>query len=323
MKKLPPLKFIPQPKDRIWGGDNLKKKLGKPFLGNNVGESWEISTIKNSVSIVSDGILKGEKLDKLIIDYKYRLIGKSVFKKFGYIFPLLIKYIDAKHDLSVQLHPNDSIAKKYHNSNGKLEMWYIIKSSPEAKISVGFKENITREKYLTYLKNNSLEKILHFKKVKPCEAFLINPGVVHSIGKNILLAEIQQASDITYRIYDYGRKDKIGNERELHTDFANRSIKLEKDENYYLKYKPKKNTSVTLAKTKKFVTKLILVNGEINLNLKKIDSFSIVMCLDGELLYHETNSKKKLSLGETLFLPAEIELIKIKGKRTKILHIHM
>ena len=305
MKKLPPLKFIPQPKERIWGGDNLKNKLKKPFLGNNIGESWEISTIKNSVSIVSEGILKGEKLDKLIIDYKYRLIGKSIFKKFGYEFPLLIKFIDAKQDLSVQLHPNDSIAKKYHKSNGKLEMWYIIKSRPDSKISVGFRENLTREKYLAYLKKNNLKKILNYKKVKPYDAFLINPGVVHSIGKNILLAEIQQASDITYRIYDYGRKDQMGNERELHTDLAN------------------KNKSVTLTNTEKFITKFIIVDGGIILKLKKIDSFSILMSLEGEILYYEAKIKKKLHFGETLFLPAEIELIKLKGKKTKILHIHM
>ena len=323
MKKLPPIKFIPQPKERIWGGDNLKNKLKKPFLGNNIGESWEISTIKNSVSIVSDGILKGEKLDKLIIDYEYRLIGKSIFEKFGYEFPLLIKFIDAKQDLSVQLHPDDSIAKKYHKSNGKLEMWFIIKSTPDSKISVGFKENITREKYLACLKKNNLEKILNFKKVKPYDAFLINPGVVHSIGKNILLAEIQQASDITYRIYDYGRKDQLGNERELHTNLANRAIKLENDENYFVKYKLKKNKSVTLTNTEKFITKLIIVDGEIILNLKKIDSFSILMCLEGEILYFETKIKKNLHFGETLFLPAEIELIKLKGKKTKILHIHM
>ncbi len=323
MKKLPPLKFIPQPKERIWGGYNLKNKLKKPFLGNSIGESWEISTIKNSVSIVSEGVLKGEKLDKLIVDYEYRLIGKSIFEKFGYKFPLLIKFIDAKQDLSVQLHPDDKIAKKHHNSNGKLEMWYIIKSMPDSKISVGFKENISREKYLAYLKKNNLEKILNFKKVKPYDAFLINPGVVHSIGKNILLAEIQQASDITYRIYDYGRKDQKGNERELHINLANRAIKLEKDENYSVKYKPKKNKSVTLTNTEKFITKLIIVDGEIILKLKKIDSFSILICLEGEILYYETKIKKNLHFGETLFLPAEIELIKLKGKKTKILHIHM
>ena len=194
---------------------------------------------------------------------------------------------------------------------------------PDSKISVGFKENISREKYLAYLKMNNLEKILNFKKVKPYDVFLINPGVVHSIGKNILLAEIQQASDITYRIYDYGRKDQKGNERELHTNLANRAIKLEKDENYFVRYKPEKNKSVTLTNTEKFITKLILVDDEIFLKLEKIDSFSILMCLEGEIIYYETKIKKKLHFGETLLLPAEIEVIKLKGKKTKILHIHM
>ncbi len=216
-----PLKFNPIPKTKLWGGNKLIHKLNKPFQEENIGESWEISDVKNNETTVSNGSLSGKTLKELIDYYKGELVGQGVYKQFGNKFPLLIKFIDAKTPLSIQVHPHDNIAKELHDSFGKNEMWYIIDADNNADIIVGFNRQLDKTSYSKYLENNNVLKVLNSVKTKTGDAFNIPTGRVHAIGAGVLLAEIQQTSDVTYRIYDYGRVDKTtGETRELHNDLA-------------------------------------------------------------------------------------------------------
>lgn len=215
-----PFKFQPILKERLWGGTKLKDLLNKPSSSDITGESWELSAVKGDVSIIENGPLAGTSLQEAINHHPQALLGKSVTNRFGTEFPILIKFIDAKQDLSIQLHPNDELAKERHNSFGKTEMWYIMQADPGAELIVGFKQDMTKENYEKHLNEGKLTDILNYEKVKEGDTFFINTGKVHAIGAGILLAEIQQTSDITYRVYDFNRKDKEGNLRELHTELA-------------------------------------------------------------------------------------------------------
>ena len=202
-----PIKFHPILKDKIWGGDKLSKMLGKKSERTDIGESWEISDIKDSLSIVANGKLKGHSLQDLMVIYRGDFLGKKVFRKFSYNFPLLIKFIDAKEALSIQLHPNDTLAKERHNSFGKTEMWYVMQADKDANLIVGFKEDIDKQTYLAHMVKKSLLDILNVDKVKKGDVYFIPTGRVHAIGAGVLLAEIQQTSDITYRVYDWDRQE--------------------------------------------------------------------------------------------------------------------
>jgi mannose-6-phosphate isomerase len=218
--KLYPLQFEPIFKERIWGGTKLKTYLNKPIQSDNTGESWEISTVENDVSIVSNGNFKGKSLNDLIDEFPEQILGTKVYEQFGKQFPLLFKFIDAREDLSIQLHPNDELAKKRHNSFGKTEMWYVMQAEANARLIVGFKEKSSANEYIENLNNKTLLSILDSKKVKEGDVFFLETGTIHAIGAGILIAEIQQTSDITYRVYDFDRVDAQGNQRELHLDLA-------------------------------------------------------------------------------------------------------
>jgi mannose-6-phosphate isomerase len=219
--KLYPLKFTPISKYRIWGGNKLNTFLNKGFQGEMIGESWEISDVKGDESLVSEGLFSGKSIKQLSQEFKGNLLGNKVYDTFGDDFPLLIKFIDAEKPLSIQVHPHDAIAKQRHNSFGKNEMWYVMNADDDAEIIVGFQKKLTKEKYLEYLKNNKILEVLNTVKTKAGDAFNIPTGRVHAIGAGVLLAEIQQTSDITYRIFDYNRVDsQTGKERDLHNDLA-------------------------------------------------------------------------------------------------------
>jgi mannose-6-phosphate isomerase len=194
-----PLKFQPILKEKIWGGEKLKTQFNKASNSKQLGESWEVSTVPNDVSIVSNGRLKGESLESLLTIYTRFLVGDKNYERFGEKFPLLIKFIDAKEDLSIQLHPDDELAKKRHNSFGKTEMWYVMQADNDANLIVGFNQDVDKKRYLKHLKNKTLTKILNFDKVKEGDTYFIEAGRVHAIGAGVLLAEIQQTSDVTYR----------------------------------------------------------------------------------------------------------------------------
>ena len=235
-EQLYPLKFQPILKEKIWGGQKLNKVLNKSSLAKNVGESWEISDVEGDTSIVINGNLKGNSLKQLLEDYKDELIGTKNHKIFGNKFPLLIKFIDAKQDLSIQLHPNDELAAKRHNSFGKTEMWYVMQADDDANLIVGFNQEVTPETYLKHLENKTLTEILNFDTVKTGDTYFIEVGRVHAIGAGVLLAEIQQTSDITYRVYDWDRVDDQGNERELHNDLAIDAIDFEMENDFRVSY---------------------------------------------------------------------------------------
>ena len=222
-----PLIFQPIFKERIWGGTKLKEYLNKSFDGNQVGESWELSTVTNDVSVVANGEFAGLNLNELIEKYPTEILGAKSIEKFGLEFPLLFKFLDAKEDLSIQVHPNDELAKQRHNSFGKTEMWYVMQADENARLVVGFKHKTNKKDYLKHLEDKTLVAILNETSVKKGDTFFLETGTVHAIGAGVLIAEIQQTSDITYRLYDWDRVDADGKGRELHNDLAVEAINYE------------------------------------------------------------------------------------------------
>lgn len=316
-----PLKFHPILKEKVWGGDKLHEIFKKEAKGN-IGESWEISGVEESVSIISNGKFKGKTINWLLENYKEKLVGQKVYQRFGNTFPLLFKFIDAKDDLSVQLHPCDELAKKRHNSFGKTEMWYILDSDKDAKIILGFNGKMDQKKYLEFLSKGKITDILHSEQVKSGDAFLITPGVVHAICAGVLLAEIQQTSDITYRIYDWDRPDINGKMRDLHTDLALEALQFE-DTHPKLNYSEKMNTPFHICTSEFFVTDKLVLDGNFKRNLNGIESFCAYMCLDGGAEIESGKNSIKISKGETVLIPAEIRDIKFNTNSAQLLEVYI
>mgnify|MGYP002207704485 CR=1 FL=1 len=316
-----PIKFIPILKEKIWGGNKLTALLNKASK-NNIGESWEISGVKDNVSIVSNGLLKGKSLKELITTFEGAILGHKVFKSFGNNFPLLFKFIDANKDLSVQLHPNDQLAKKQHNSFGKNEMWYVLGIEEGAKLILGFSKQVDQEIYQKHLVENTLSEILQYKNVKKGDSFFIETGTVHAIGAGVVLAEIQQSSDITYRIYDYNRPGLDGKLRELHTDLAIDAINFE-SKTTELDYKDEINIPVRLCKSKYFYTNKLIISNSIHRDLSLIDSFIVYMFLEGEGTIKVNEYSETFKEGDTVLIPALIENIKIISKSAIFLEIYI
>ncbi len=278
--KLYPLQFEPILKERIWGGTKLKDVLNKPISSSITGESWEISTVENDVSVIANGNFKGQNLNEIIANHPKAILGEKVYNQFGAQFPLLFKYLDAREDLSIQVHPNDELAKARHNSFGKTEMWYVMQADTDARLIVGFKEKSSKEEYKRQLENKSLLTILDTKKVNKGDVFFLNTGTVHAIGAGTLIAEIQQTSDITYRLYDFDRVDANGNTRELHVDLALDAINYDvvNAERSYLK---KVNEANEVASCPYFTTNFIPLDGTVAAQINQ-DSFKVYMCVEGE-----------------------------------------
>lgn len=315
------LQFTPILKDKIWGGEKLKKILNKASKSNSVGESWEISAVKGDVSVASRGELTGKTLQELLKKHQSELVGKRVYNVFGDEFPLLIKFIDAKEALSIQLHPHDELAKKRHNSFGKTEMWYVMQADEGANLIVGFKEDTTPEEYLHHLQNKSLIKVLNTDVVKKGDVYFIPTGRVHAIGAGVLLAEIQQTSDITYRIYDWDRKDSEGNSRELHTEEALEAIDYKSQKNYKTDYSKIKNESSTIIKSPYFHTAVLPVTGVIDKDITNLDSFVIYLCVAGKATFMSKNDSLELQMGETLLVPASLTHYQIKSNQAELLEV--
>lgn len=310
--KLYPLQFEPILKERIWGGTKLKTYLNKPIASEITGESWEISTVENDVSTIANGVFKGKSLNELINDFPEQVLGTKVFEQFGKQFPLLFKYLDAREDLSIQVHPNDELAAKRHNSFGKTEMWYVMQADDEARLIVGFKEKSSSEEYIKHLENKTLLSILDTKKVKKGDVFFLETGTVHAIGAGTVIAEIQQTSDITYRLYDFDRVDANGNTRELHVDLALDAINYETVE-AQKEYSKIENTPNEVVDCSYFTTNFIPLNGNLNVN-KNQNSFTVYMCVDGDfelILNEEKYSYKK---GDTVLIPASLTDFQLSGK---------
>lgn len=311
--KLYPFKFEPILKPVIWGGSRLCEFKNIKPVKDGIGESWEISGVKGSISVISDGDLKGVSLSELLLGCKEQLVGKKVYEKYGNTFPLLIKFIDARDDLSIQVHPDDRLAKQRHNSFGKTEMWYVINAAPDAYLYSGFQKSITPDEYVERVKNNTFTETLRKYYVKPGDVFFLPAGRVHAIGAGCFIAEIQQTSDITYRIYDYNRKDADGNTRELHTDLAKDAIDYTVYPTYKTEYLPMPNHPVQLASCNYFTTNLLDLSLEINRDYSLLDSFVIFICIDGSCqITDDKGNSVVLKQGETLLIPADTNSVNVK-----------
>lgn len=317
-----PLKFNPILKDKIWGGQKLKTILNKKSDLPNVGESWEISDVEGNTSIVSNGNLKGQSLKQLLDSYKADLLGEKNYKTFGNKFPLLIKYIDAKEDLSIQLHPNDELAAKRHNSFGKTEMWYVMQADEGSNLIVGFNQDMDKDKYLHHLENKTLTEILNFDKVKKGDTYFIEVGRVHAIGAGVMLAEIQQTSDITYRVYDWDRVDDKGNERELHNDLAIDAFDFNMPDNFRVQYSKTENKSNNMVSCPYFKTSYLKVTKTLKKKNDK-DSFFIYMCVDGAAKISHDAYSVEIKSGETILLPAAIKSYEITSKNATLLEVYV
>ena len=313
-----PLIFQPIFKERIWGGTKLKEYLNKSFEGDQVGESWELSTVTNDVSVVANGEFVGLNLNELIEKYPTEILGGKSIEKFGLEFPLLFKFLDAKEDLSIQVHPNDELAKQRHNSFGKTEMWYVMQADESARLVVGFKHKTNKKDYLTHLEDKTLVKILNETPVKKGDTFFLETGTVHAIGAGVLIAEIQQTSDITYRLYDWDRVDANGKGRELHNDLAVEAINYE-ETTTKVHYNNIPNESVNLVECPFFTTNILEVVGTYDWKKKK-ESFTVLMCTEGSFVLVTSNSKSEFKKGDTILIPAILEEFQIIGE-TSLLEI--
>ncbi len=320
MMNLYPLQFEPIFKERIWGGEKLKTLLNKPIKSAITGESWELSTVKGDVSVVANGESKGKLLTTIIDDAPVEILGTKVYARFGKQFPLLFKYLDAREDLSIQVHPNDELAKKRHHSFGKTEMWYIMQANDDARIILGFKENSNASEYLEHLENKTLLSILDDVKVKSGDVFFLETGTVHAIGAGLVVAEIQQTSDITYRLYDFDRVDANGKTRELHVDLALQAINYNKVE-AKKKYTKKANVSNKIVDCPYFTTNFIPLAGEIVVS-KSGETFTVYMCAEGTFELEYNNSKTQYKKGDTVLIPAAMNAYVLGGKAS-ILEIYI
>lgn len=320
-----PIKFIPQYKYRLWGGNKLASLLNKKGVPEKTGESWEISGVQDSLSVVANGFLTGNTIQELAEVYMGDLLGDTVYEIFGEEFPLLIKLIDANDILSIQVHPDDELASKRHNAYGKTEMWYVIQADPGAELICGFNQEMTRESYLDHMENHSLETVLNKEKVKEGDCFFIPAGRVHATGAGILFAEIQQTSDITYRIFDWNRLDKDGKARELHTDLAVEAIDYKHYPNYRTKFKKLPNQSNPMVDCRYFTVNYLLLNQNIEKDYSNLDSFVLYICLKGACQIEYNDSERvSLAMGETVLIPAILKNMRLlPDKSTELLEVYL
>jgi len=307
-----PLTFLPIYKDKIWGGKKIRSILGKDFGGlPNCGESWEISGVEGDLSIVKDGPLKGSAIPEIINQYKSDLVGGKVFARFGVEFPLLIKFIDANDDLSIQVHPDDKLAKQRHNSNGKTEMWYIFQADKGSKLISGFNQRVDKEKFLEKALTGEMTSILNQEDANEDDVFFLPAGRVHTIGKGLLLAEIQQTSDVTYRIHDFDRADDAGNKRELHLEESLDAIDFDYYDQYKTIYPQVKNEVVNLVKCQYFITNKLHFDQPVSRDYTAIDSFVVFICLEGEGSLIYPDGQVDFKMGDTILLPAIFNKIQL------------
>lgn len=320
-----PIKFKPILKSKIWGGEKLNRLLNKKSEEGNIGESWEISTVGNEISIATNGVLRGKSLIELIDLFKGDLLGDRIYNKFGNQFPLLIKFIDAKEALSIQLHPNDELAKVRHNSFGKTEMWYVMQADKGSNLIVGFKEKVSQNEYLDHVQSKKLTEILNFDIVNTGDVYFIPTGRVHAIGAGVMLAEIQQTSDVTYRIYDWERQDDQGNYRDLHTEEALNALDFEVLETYNINYKKKMNSSVNIVECEYFKTNILPIDKTVNVDHSDKDSFVIYMCVGGEgVNFKSNNFNEILHYGETILFPASVKQFEISPiEKAELLEVYI
>jgi mannose-6-phosphate isomerase len=326
MSELYPLKFESVLKEKVWGGNALATRYHKEGSAAtaNIGESWEISAIEDDQSVISNGFLAGNNIEELIEVYMGDITGDVIYDKFGNEFPLLIKFIEAQQDLSIQVHPDDELAKKRHKAYGKTEMWYILECKEGSKLYTGFKEGVTKEIYEEALNNGSLEEILNVESVEPGDAFFTPAGRVHAIGAGIVLVEIQQTSDITYRIFDWNRISTGKEKRELHTDLAIDAIDFSQAGSSKIKQAAVMNKSVNLVDCEYFNTNLLAFDKTIVKEYFLNDSFVVYICIEGEFQITWDGTSDMITKGETVLIPAMIKEVTLKpATSAKVIEVYI
>ncbi len=325
MSDLYPFKFETALKEKVWGGDALVKRYNKKFSGSDkIGESWELSAVSENLSVVSNGFLAGNNIEELIEVYMGDITGELIYEKFGNEFPLLIKLIEAREDLSIQVHPGNEMAKERHGAYGKTEMWYILESDENARIYTGFIEGVTKEIYEEALGNGTMSKLMNVEYPKPGDAFFTPAGRVHAIGAGTVLAEIQQTSDITYRIFDWNRKGTGSEKRELHTDLALDAIDFTAIGPNKICKEPGLNASENLVSCEFFNTNIIRFDKRIKKEYYLNDSFVVFLCVEGDFKILWDDSSVTMTKGETCLLPAMIKEISMEPVgEAKVLEIYI
>jgi mannose-6-phosphate isomerase len=323
MNLLYPLKFKPIFKDKIWGGQKVKTIYGYDFSPlANCGEVWVLSGYPDNISIVQNGFLEGNNLNELIEVYMGDLLGDRVFEQFGEEFPLLIKLIDSNDWLSIQVHPGDELAQKRHNANGKTEMWFTMDADEGAELISGFNRKVSKEEYLKHLQDNSLTEILNYEKAGKGDVFFMPAGRVHALGPGLVVAEIQQTSDLTYRIYDFGRVDKEGNSRQLHNDLALDAIDFTLYPDYKTQYLQKHNQTVSMVRSPYFTSNILHFDKSLEKDYTELDSFVIYLCAEGSCKVINGDMEEDLSMGEAMLIPATIGEIRLEpAQSAKLLEV--
>lgn len=316
-----PLKFHPIFKQRLWGGSKLRTFLGKEVPGEDIGESWELSGVAGDVSVTANGPYAGKSLWELIEAFPEALLGKAVLERFGREFPILIKFLDARQDLSIQLHPGDDLARRRHDSFGKTEMWYILDAEPGSELIIGFKRDVSREEYLQALDGGRLLDLLHYEPVGEGDAFFINNGKIHAIGGGIVLAEIQQSSDVTYRVYDFDRRDADGNLRELHTELAMEAMDFRSTDDFRLSYGRQRNQANPMVDSAYFKTAYLEVDKDVERDLRGKEAFTIYLCVGGRAEVAVDGHAVAVRMGETLLIPAEAGRVQIRTGGCRLLEV--
>ena len=306
----------------IWGGEKLRQYKSIDTDQKNIGESWELSGVPGNESVVSTGEFTGRTITELIKEYGPELLGRKVYETYGEKFPLLIKFIDARDDLSIQVHPDDTLAAARHNgSMGKTEMWYVVDADKDAHLMSGLSTEITPEEYVSRVENNTITDVLCDYKVAAGDVFFLPAGRIHSIGKGCFIAEIQQTSDLTYRIYDFGRLGLDGKPRQLHTELAKDAIDYSVSEDYRTPYTSALNEDTTLVECEYFKTHLLDLTQPVSVDVKSNDSFMIVICIEGNgELKDSLENSLSFKQGETILIPASMENVTfIPDNKMKIL----
>ncbi len=317
-------KFQPYLKSVLWGGDKIAQYKGIITDQRQIGESWEISGVTGRESVVAEGEDAGLTIVELIRKYKGLLVGDTIYQKYGDTFPILVKFIDAKQDLSLQVHPDDTIAKNRHNCLGKTEMWYIIDTLEGAKINVGFTQSITPKEYEKRVANNTIMEVVACHNSHPGDLFYLPAGRIHSIGAGNLLAEIQRTCDITYRVYDFDRRDAQGNTRELHTKLAKKAIDYTVHDSYVTSCPHNTQGETKLVKCEHFDTTRIIVTDKHEILSPDAQSFRIIMCLKGNIELRDNHGNNTtLRQGETVLVPACTSQLLLTGNAELLTAIAM
>lgn len=319
-----PLKFKPIFKDKIWGGRKIKEQLGLDFGSlPNCGEVWLLSGLWDEQSEVANGDFDGDEINDLVETFMGDLVGESVFDKYGEQFPLLLKIIDANDWLSVQVHPDDELAEKRGIGNGKTEMWYVMHADKDAELVMGFNREMTRMDYVKVMKNNTLREVLNYEKVEAGDVFFIPAGRVHALGPDIMVAEIQQTSDTTYRIYDWDRINEAGMSRELHIPQSVEAIDFAIPDQYKIEVQDVMNKTVPVVDCQYFVTNLLQLQGEMEKDYSNLDSFVILLCTEGIFSLVWENGAVFVKQGECVLIPNIVKKVSIRAERyCKLLEVY-